>query len=59
MAANLAELREFVKRAPPRDSGDHAIIEKAQERARALLKQFGGKSGASKPGEKTARIKHR
>ena len=47
LAANLAELREFLEREPPDDPDDRAIIERAQERARDLLKEFGG-SGSSR-----------
>lgn len=44
LSANLAELREFVKRAPPDDPDDRAIVERARERARDLLNEFGGDS---------------
>lgn len=41
LAANLADLREFIKRPPPEDPGDRAIVERAQERAVDLLSEFG------------------
>ena len=41
LAANLTELREFVRRTPPQDPGDRAIVERARERARDLLREFG------------------
>jgi hypothetical protein len=42
MTANLAELRGFLKRMPPEDPEDRAIVERAQRRAADLLKEFGG-----------------
>jgi hypothetical protein len=41
LVANLAELRQFVKRPPPDDPDDRAIIERAQKRASELLSEFG------------------
>jgi hypothetical protein len=51
MRANLAELREFVKRPLPQDPEDRAIVARAKARARDLLKDFdrprpGSRSGA-------------
>ena len=39
---NLDELNQFIKRQPPKKAEDAALVARAQDRARALLKEFGG-----------------
>ena len=39
---NLDELKQFIKRKLPQNSEDCALVARAQERARSLLKEFGG-----------------
>lgn len=38
---NLDELKQFIKRQPPENAEDAALVTRAQERARLLLKEFG------------------
>jgi hypothetical protein len=39
---NLDELNQFIKRQSPGNAEDAALVARAQDRARALLKEFGG-----------------
>jgi hypothetical protein len=43
MRANLEELREFLKRPLPTNAEDGALIARAQDRARLLIKEFGAR----------------
>jgi hypothetical protein len=58
MRLNLEELWQFIRRRPPENAEDGAVVRRAQERARQLVKQFGGNSGsreASTPPKKSRR----
>ncbi len=46
--SNLEELRRFLKRPLPENSKDAALIARAQERARELVKEFGANSRRSR-----------
>ena len=39
---NLDELKQFIKRQPPENAEDATLVARAQDRARLLLKEFGG-----------------
>jgi hypothetical protein len=41
---NLDELKQFIKRQPPAKAEDAALVARAQNRARALLEEFGGRT---------------
>jgi hypothetical protein len=44
LLANLAELKQFTNRQPPENAEDAALVVRAQDRARSLLKEFGGRT---------------